>query len=218
MLKRSAALAAAFALAASAAFGQAMPDKKETFGGVIGPAALPAGSTAAYVYVGAPEVGGGYRQGIEGLEIEARASFDYFELAFAGEVMARLPVLKGGFVELAPYLGVGLVYSTGAIYLDRANFQYFGVRPRAGVVTGLRLSDTVRGLVLFDLPWTFTVSPAEGTRVTPLLGGGAEFFLTQDLSAVLAAQVGVDATKEPLGVTQVRPAYKVILGVGFRLF
>ncbi len=36
------------------------------------PAALPAGTMALYGQIGAPDVGAGYRQGFDGLEIEAK--------------------------------------------------------------------------------------------------------------------------------------------------
>ena len=55
------------------------PDKKETFGAVVGPSTLPAGATAAYAYVGLPEVGVGFRQGLWFGEWEARARANFLD-------------------------------------------------------------------------------------------------------------------------------------------
>src|SRR4051812_25055808 len=52
-------------------------DKKETFGAVMAPAALPGGSNAAYVYIGVQNIGAGYRQGVGVFELEGRTNFNY---------------------------------------------------------------------------------------------------------------------------------------------
>ena len=44
-------------------------------GGVMAPASLPAGTNALYGFVGAPELGVGYRQGFGLVEFEARGVF-----------------------------------------------------------------------------------------------------------------------------------------------
>ncbi|MHB8879299.1 MAG: hypothetical protein ACYC8T_36860 [Myxococcaceae bacterium] len=217
MLARPAVLAVFSTLAASAAFGEGLADKKETFGAVVAPAAMPTGSNAIYAYVGAPEVGAGYRQGVEGLELEARASFDYLALALAAEVIVRLPLLREGFVELAPTLGVGVIYSSGARYYYPFMPQFAGIRPRAGLVCSLKLNEIVRGIVSVDVPWALGLT-SSAMRVTPLAGGGAEIYVSPDMSVLVLGQIGVDVIKEPLGLVQTRPGWKVQLGLGFRLF
>src|SRR5688500_9242368 len=59
--------------------------KRENFGAVVAPAALPDGATALSGWVGVPELGVAYRQGIGGWEIGARGRFDYLRLAVTAE-------------------------------------------------------------------------------------------------------------------------------------
>jgi hypothetical protein len=59
---------------------------------------------------------------------------------------------------------------------------------------------------------------AAGGEFTPTAGFGAEMLLGKQLSGLLLGQLGLDVIKEPLGVTQVRPAWAIRLGLGFRLF
>lgn len=201
----------------------ALPDfgvsERETqFGGVVAPVALPSGGAAAYGYVGAPEVGGGYRQGLSGLEIEGRAAFNYLMLSLAAEGLVRIPVYREGAVAVAPTVGLGLVYDTGSRYYDRSNFQFFGVRPRVGVLATYRVAETVQAIGALDVPWSIPLGAGGGGHLTPLAGGGAEIFLGDEISALVMGQLGLDAIKEPLGVTQYRVGWQVKLGVGFRLF
>jgi hypothetical protein len=86
-----------------------------------------------------------------------------------------------------------------------------------GFVTAVRFSDTVCGLVLFDLPWSIPVN-VQGTHVVPTIGGGAEVHLGGNMSGLILANVGLDVIKEPLGVLQVRAGWGIRLGLGFRLF
>ena len=212
-----------FAIALPAAAEQAsapdaLADKQEHFGAVVAPAALPGGSAAAYAFVGAPELGGGYRQGFSGFELEGRASFNFFMLSAAVEAIAKLPVLHDGSFELAPQLGFGLVYDSGSRYFDVSNFQHFGLRPRAGAVATFRVADTVRAIAALDVPWDISTSPPGAYHVKALVGGGAEIYLGEDISGLLLGQIGPDIIKEPQGVPQVRLGYQLRLGVGFRLF
>ena len=47
---------------------------------------------------------------------------------------------------------------------------------------------------------------------------GAEVHLGGNMSGFVMANVGLDAIKEPLGVTQYRTGWAIRLGLGFRLF
>jgi hypothetical protein len=186
-------------------------------GGVMAPAALPAGAMAVYAMLGAPDLGGGFRQGFSLLELEVRLMFNYLLASAALEIGVRVPVYEKGMVQMAPSVAVGFEANSGSRYYDRANFGYLAVRPRVGLITSLRFSDTVSGLVLFDLPWSIPVT-VQGTHVVPTVGAGAEIHLGGNMSGFVMANVGFDAIKEPLGVTQLRPGWAIRLGLGFRLF
>ncbi|MBI3184993.1 MAG: hypothetical protein HYZ28_22865 [Myxococcales bacterium] len=205
-------------LFASAASAEEAPSSREELGAAFAPAAMRAGSSSLYGFLGGPEVGGAYRQGIGPLEFEGRASFDYLALAFAGEAIGKLTVYREGIAEIAPSLGLGLTYDTGSRYVDPENFQYLGLRLRAGLLSTIRVAETARVLVALDVPWDLPLSPALGARFRSLLGGGAEFFLGQEMTGAVLAQLGAEVIKEPLGEPKVRPAWQIKLGLGWRLF
>src|SRR4051812_4622496 len=104
------------------------------FGTVLAPAALPEGATALYGFVGVPEMGAGFRQGISGFELEARARLDYFRLSGLFEVGARREVWRKGPAALAPTLGLGVVLNSGSAYLDADNFGGVLLRIAPGLV------------------------------------------------------------------------------------
>jgi hypothetical protein len=183
----------------------------------MAPAALPAGATAVYALLGAPELGGGFRQGLGRVELEVKLLFNYLLASAVLEAGAKFPVYEQGIVQLAPSVAIGLEANSGSRYYDKANFGYLAFRPRLGLVTSLRLSETLAGLVLLDFPWSIPLT-ARGTHVVPTLGAGLELHLGSNLTGFAMGQLGVDAIKEPLGVTQVRPAWGLRLGLGFRLF
>jgi hypothetical protein len=186
-------------------------------GGVVAPAAMPAGAVSAYAMLGAPEVGGGYRQGLAKFELEAKLMFNYLLAAGVLEVGVRIPVYEKGKIQMAPTVAMGLEANSGTRYYDRANFSYVAIRPRVGFITSLRFSDTLAGIVLFDLPWSIAVT-SQGSHVVPTVGAGAEMHLGGNMSGFVMGNIGMDAIKEPLGVTQYRPAWAIRLGLGFRLF
>src|SRR5688500_7108918 len=82
-----------------------MFDKKENFGSVLVPAALPSGASALYGYVGVPELAAGYRLGIGGLELDGRVKVNYLLLSIGFEAVAKLALLTGERFQLAPFLG-----------------------------------------------------------------------------------------------------------------
>jgi hypothetical protein len=188
-----------------------------TVGSVSAPAVLPAGSMSVFGQIGAPEVGAGYRQGFESFELEARALFHYLELSALVEAGVRTAVWRSERAVVAPGLSLGLRMNSGSRYYDTSNFGSFALRPRFSLNTSFSLGDTVQGLVMFEVPWALSLNVI-GTQVTPLLGLGAEFHLGGDLSLLVSAHGGVDAIKEPLGVTQVRPAWALRLALGYRVF
>lgn len=188
-------------------------------GGAMAPAAMPRGSTALYAILGAPDVGGGYRQGFEILEFEARVLFNYLELSVLLEPGVRIPVLHRGIFQLAPTVALGFVANSGSRYFDKANFGYLALRPRAGAVGSLAVTETLHVLVQLDVPWAIPLTNrSAGGQFTPTVGAGIELHLGGRVSGLLLGQIGLDVIKEPLGVTQLRPAWAVRLGLGYRLF
>ena len=216
MLALSLAVMSSAALAAPPAE-DALSNKQETFGAVVAPTTLPAGANAVYGFVGVPEVGAGYRQGFGGYELEGRARLNYLQLSLAAEVLGRYAVPRTGPLELAPFLGLGIVGNTGSTYFDTYNFSYVGLRVLAGLVAGYRVSDTLRVLGEFDVPFDLPVGQG-GARLAPVAGGGAELYLANDFSVLALGQLGVDVAKLPNGSTVTRLGYAVRLGLGFRIF
>lgn len=186
-------------------------------GGVVAPASLPAGTNALYGFVGAPDVGAGYRQGFGLVELDARASFNIFKASALAEVGVKFGVFEKDAFRLAPVVALGLEFNAGATYIDAHNFAFIGLRPKLGLNTSYAFTDTISGIAQLEVPWSIALT-VQGFQVTPLVGAGAEFHLGGGFSLLVSAHIGVDATKEPLGVTQVRPAWAARLGVGYRLF
>lgn len=208
-------LLACSALAAEPVFA----DKRATFGAVRAPAQLPAGALAFYGYIGAPEVGMGLRQGFEPLELELVARVDYLAVSFAGEALVRRTLLRTGNIDLAPYLGLGLVGNAGARYVDALNFGYFGARARGGVVSTVRFGEILYGIFDVDLAFDRQLERAFGYRFSPRLGAGVEVFLAEDFSLMGKVSGGFDLFKDPAAPEPVaRPAAALVLGAGLRLF
>ncbi len=189
-----------------------------SFGTVVAPVTMPDGVTALYGYVGVPEMGAGFRQGIVGFELEARARLDYFRLAGIFEGGVRRQVLERGPLTLAPTLSLGLVLNSGTAYLDADNFSGVLLRLSPGLVAGWRAAETVMVVGLVDVPIDIGLSPSGARRVQALAGGGAELYLAQGWSLLATGQLGVEHFKEPLRPAQTRLGYHVRLGVGTRLF
>jgi hypothetical protein len=192
-----------------------------SFGAFLAPAVLPAGSASTYGFVGVPAMGAGYRQGLGGsTELEARLEIDYFALSLTplvGLKVAAYQDVDGPFY-LAPRLSVGLVLNSGAEYIDTENFAYVGLRLDPGMVLSYQVAETASLVGDLRVPIDFSMSPGGGRRVSPLLGGGAELFLGENVTAGILGQLGVDVIKEPLGVARVRLGYGLRVGFGWRLF
>jgi hypothetical protein len=173
-----------------------------------------------YGYVGVPEMAAGFRQGISGFELEARAKLDYFRLAGIFEVGARRAVLRQGPATFAPTLSLGLVLNSGTAYLDSDNFRGALVRISPGLVVSWRVAETVAVVGLLNVPIDLGFSPTGEHRIQALTGGGAEIYLGQGITLLTAGQLGVEQFKAPdpdkAAVTRV--GYQVQLGIGTRLF
>ncbi len=187
-------------------------------GGVMAPASLPAGTNALYGFVGAPDVGVGYRQGFGLVEFEARGLFNIFEVSVLGEVGFKFGVFQADKLRLAPGIALGLELNSGARYIDPFNFGFLGLRPRLALNASYDFTQTISGIAQFELPVAIALT-VSGFQVTPLLGAGAEFHLGSNLSLLVSAHLGFDATK---GKDDVDPHYRVAwagrLGIGYRLF
>jgi len=193
-------------------------DKKESFGAVVGPAALPAGATALYAFMGLPEVGAGFRQGLGFGEWEARARVDYLTLSATGEVIGKYALYHWGRLDYGPYLGAGITLSSGSRYFDPLAFTFVGVRVLGGATLSYQVLDTVRLLARLEVPFDRPIGGAGGGRLRALAGGGAEVYLADDITVMALGEAGVDWIKLPLAVTQARFGYSVMLGFGLRLF
>jgi hypothetical protein len=209
-----------FALPVPVAAQEAAPSAREefSFGTVLAPAALPDGASSLYGYVGVPEMGAGYRQGISGFELEGRARLDYFRLAGIFEVGARRAVLREGPATFAPTLSLGLVLNSGSAYLDADNFGGVLLRITPGLVVSWKVGETVALVGLLDVPIDLGLSPTGARRFQALTGGGAEIYLGSGISLLAAGKIGVESFKAPKEDTVTRLGYQVTLGIGTRLF
>jgi hypothetical protein len=212
------ALAAATGAAQSSSPAVEAREGQRSFGSVFAPAALQGGSTAAYAFAGAPEIGAGFRQGLGAVELDVRALFDYFAVAGALELSGRIPLAAAAPYQVAPSLGVGMVFNSGATWLDRDNFAYNGVRVAPALRISRQLAETASVLGEMTLAVDLPVSREGGYRFRPLVGGGAELYIGQDISAGVLAQVGADVLKAPVAPLQTRFAFAVRLGIGYRFF
>lgn len=187
------------------------------FGAVAAPSAMPARSLAVYGLVGAPEAGAGFRQGFGAFEFEARAMLNVLQLSALGEVGLRFEVLELGRITLAPGLALGLLANSGARVFDNANFAFVGLRPRLSAMGTYRFSALVEGVAMLELPLALALAKP-GFQFAPLAGAGVEIHLGKSISLLASGHLGADVTKEALGMLQVRPAWAIRLGVGYRVF
>jgi hypothetical protein len=192
--------------------------EEDPLGAVVAPATLPDGSTAVYGFIGAPELGVGFRQGISGFELEARGRFHWFQLSAALELAARRKVYEQGALSLAPSLGLGVVLNSGATYMDDDNYSGVLLRVSPGLVVGYRVADTVTLLGLVDVPVDIGLSKEQARRFQALGGGGVEVYLGSNLSVLLAGQLGLETFRERPGEGHTRLGWGTRLGLGARLF
>ncbi|MGQ0504039.1 MAG: hypothetical protein ACT4TC_01845 [Myxococcaceae bacterium] len=194
------------------------PDRRETFGAVMAPAALPSGAQAGYVYIGVQELGVGYRQGVGIFELEGRGRFNYLLLSLSIEGVAKWAAYRDSRIEVAPYLGVGFVLDTGARYFEPANFAHLGLKLLAGATLTYRFNETLRGIANLEIPYDLSLTTNGGNIFNPLAGVGVEIYLGQDISALALGSLGYSGLKEPLAVPAGRVGYQLRLGLGYRFF
>ncbi|MEN9796527.1 MAG: hypothetical protein RL653_223 [Pseudomonadota bacterium] len=195
-----------------------LPDRVETFGGVLMPAVMPRAATSLYAYVGAPDVGGGFRQGFDGFELEARARFNYLLVSFTGELAGRRMLYSRGRFAVAARLALGGGYDTGTFYVDQRNFRGPFVHVNPGVFAAYQLHDTLRGFAQAEVPVDVGVQPVGGYRVTPLVGAGLEYYLSEEFSVMGSGEVGLDVLRAQLGAFRPTVGYGIKVGLGLRLF
>ncbi len=193
------------------------PPMDRVVGGALAPAALPAGTLAFWGLLGAPDIGVGYRQGFSLLEFDAQARFNYLAVSTLFDVGARVSIMRRDRLNFAATAGLGLELNSGSVYYDRANFASVAIRPRVGVVASYLMSDTAQALLTVEAPWAISLN-VNGVHIDPKVGAGAEFHLGGRLSVLALGEIGVDVLKAPLAVTQIRPAWALRLGFGYRLF
>jgi hypothetical protein len=186
--------------------------------GAVAPAALPDGSTAFSGWVGVPELGAGFRQGIEGWELGARARVDYLRLAAVLEATGRRQVWTHGALALAPELGLGLTLDSGSRHVDDAGFPGVFLRVNPGVVATWRALERLSTVGLVEVPVDLGLNPAGFWRMKALGGGGAEVSLGEDLSLLAVGLVGLEAFRTEADGVRARLGYGVRLGLGVRLF
>jgi hypothetical protein len=192
--------------------------EKWSLGAVVAPVTMPEGMTSLYGYVGVPEMGAGFRQGLDGLEVEAKARLDYFRLAGIFEVGARREVLRGESAALAPTMSLGLVLNSGSDYLDEENFGGVLLRLSPGLVSGWRAGETVVLVGLVDVPFDIGLSPTGAWRIQTLVGGGPEIYLGQGVTLLVSGQIGLEHLREERREWDTRLAYQIRLGIGSRMF
>lgn len=186
-------------------------------GGVVAPAVLPAASNAIYGIVGAPDIGAGYRQGFSLLEVEGRALFNILELSGLVEGGAKFRLMHTDALQVGLGAAVGLQLNSGSKYFDSANFGSVALRPRLSGIVSYGFSELITGVAQLDIPLALSLTKL-GTDFRPTVGAGVEFLLGSSVSLLVMGDLGVDAIKESIGVTQVRLAWGVRLGVGYRIF
>jgi hypothetical protein len=178
---------------------------------------LGAGTIALYGQVGAPELAVGYRQGFEAFEVEARLSFDVFEVSSVLEGGFKLGVWKQGPLQLAAGGMLGLRLCSGATYYDLGNFASWALRPALVGVGSYELSEIVGLVAKVEVPLAISLN-VHGLEFTPTLAVGGEFVLGQGVSLLVLGKLGPDAREGPSGLAQTRVAWGLQLGVGYRVF
>jgi hypothetical protein len=210
-------------LISGVAFAQSAPsltsDERFThFGAVLAPVALPSGGSAAYGYAGVPEIGAGYRQGLGPVELEGRFRFDYYHVAPGLEAVVRVPVYSESGFAFAAQGGLGFIYDFGAMWFSPRNFQATYGRVMLGGIASYRAAETVAVVGNFEIPVDISLSVQGAHRFRPLLGAGAEVYVGSNISLLVLGQIGLDQTREPLGITDRQLGYGARVGFGYRLF
>ncbi len=188
------------------------------FGAVASPLVLPRGSSSAYGFIGLPELAAGYRHGLGKLELEGRANLNYFWMSLALEGRLRIPVYKKDKWELGVPLGVGMVFSPGATYIDDDAVDYVGLRGILGAMAVYRLTDTVHPIFEFEASNDFVFTSGGVHNASIVAGGGVEVYLARGWSALFSARLGWNGVQDQLEPLKSQAAVQIRLGLGYRLF
>lgn len=186
-------------------------------GSAIAPAALPAGGSSLWLTVGAPELAGGYRQGLGRFEIGATAHLDYLRLGATVEGNLRYLAIRERWLSLAPTLALGITGDTGATYFDEDNTAVVAARVHPGLLMTATVAEIFELLVGFDAPMDFGLTSAN-TRVKLLAGVGGELYVGSGVSLVLMLQAGGEGFTTRFGNMEWRPALQARVGLGVRMF
>jgi hypothetical protein len=179
---------------------------------------LPAGSTSLYGFVGAPELGTGFRQGLGSVEFQAEATVNYLDLGLAAVGRVRFLAIDKPRWQLAPFAGLGIAWDSGSTYYDADNFQHTALRMDLGAVATRPVGETLSLLAQAEVTWDLFTTPVGGHRVQPLLGVGAEVALGGQISVFGLASVGVDWRKAPDAPLDTEVGYGLRFGFAVRMF
>lgn len=186
--------------------------------GAVAPAELPSGSTSLYGFVGAPELGVGFRQGLGPFEFNPEVAVNYLDLSFAAVARLRFEVVHQPRWQLAPFGGLGFAYDSGSTYFNKDNFEFTAVRIDVGAVATYPVGETLSLLATTELTWDVFTTPVKGYRAQPLVGAGAEVALGGGISAFGLAAIGIDFRKLPREWVDTEVGYSVRLGFAYRMF
>jgi len=186
-------------------------------GGTVAPAALGPGTIAVYGELGAPDLAVGYRQGFDALEVEARLSFNIFEVSSLLQAGAKVGLVREGPLQVAAGAMLGLKANTGATYFDLGNFASWALRPAVLGVLSYDLSEILAAVARVELPLAVSMN-VHGLVFTPTIALGGEVLLGQGISLLVLGRLGLDAREGPSGYSQARVAWGLQLGVGYRVF
>lgn len=211
-------------LGANARASEELDRDRAAGGGVLGPAVLPAGSTSTMAWVGIPEVGGAWRQGLAGgeSEVEVRLQLDYLLLAGSLEGFTRR---QFGWAEghLVPEVGGGVVLDSGARYVFDSNLPGAYLRLSPGLVysrvvdAGSRYDPdyfVVTGKV--GLPVDLGVSTPGAWRWLFTAGVGLEHGVGRNLWLMGGIDFGVGPSQRPHEELTATGFFHLRVGVGFR--
>jgi hypothetical protein len=192
--------------------------QEENFGAVLAPLALPRGASSVYGWIGLPDFAAGYRHGLGKVELEARATLNYYWMSLALEGRLRVPVYKKDRWELAVPIGLGLVFSPGATWVDDDAVDYVGLRGSLGAMAIYKLTETVHPIFEFEASNDFVFTSGGVHNASIVVGGGAEVYLARGWSALFSARLGWNGVQDQLEPLKAQAAVQIRLGLGYRLF
>lgn len=192
--------------------------QEENFGAVLSPLVLPRGGSSVFGWLGVPDIAAGYRHGLGKVELEGRATLNYYWVSLALEGRMRLAVYRKDKWEVGIPLGVGLVLSPGAHWVDDDGVNYVGIRGTLGAMAIYRLSETIHPIFEFEAFNDFALTNAGTHNANIVAGGGVEVYLARGWSALFSARLGWNGVQDQLEPLKSQAAVQIRLGIGYRLF